>query len=694
MYIKSFCINIICSGGHFGFSTDFQKGLNIIRGSNSSGKSTIVNCLLYSLGMEELVGGKGEAALSYAVRDYVIHDEKKHAISESYVTIEIENRQGRVSTIRRWIKSANHNTKLAEVSEVASPESYTKQVSYKFIHDNYSAVYKEGFFTYLESFLGLQLPKVHDSNGKQVKLYLQAIFAALAIEQKRGWTDYIANIPYYSVSNARVRVVEFLLGLGVFEQESKRMELDLESVKLHNDWTSKQKEISSQASLLRLSLTGLSTRITSDFDQNKVEALRIADGEQSNLYTTIASLKKKYKDLDLAINPENGSTGSLISEELQKQTSTVTKLAADYETSLSNLTIYNSTLSAHIQIKQQTQEELTRNKTTKKLREYGASKHIHTAEDSCPTCHQHIEDSLVSINLTGTAMDIDTNIYYLESQAKMLAKQEAGIELKIRDAEIICQNLAAQLEKERSILNSLRRDATRGSAVSQAAVKKQVLVEWEIEKLEEFSDQLEDAITVLHKLSLEFKTNQNNRKNLPKDRYTDEDKKRIRRFSQHFRGNAGEFDYLSAEIEDIVFNEDTLLPQLSRLELREIVDSPSDAKTKAQAARNGNMAQNSSASDFVRLIWSYIMALYQTASSRDIPGNHPGFIMMDEPGQHSMATKSQQALFRMLANQTNFQAIVAASFDDLDAVFKESTEGVKFKYIHLEGKCIVPLSTI
>ncbi|HCF5318799.1 TPA: ATP-binding protein [Pseudomonas aeruginosa] len=77
MHIKSFRIDISCSGAQFGFSTTFQKGLNIIRGSNSSGKSTIVNCLLYSLGMEELVGGKGEAALSYAVRDYVIHDEKK-----------------------------------------------------------------------------------------------------------------------------------------------------------------------------------------------------------------------------------------------------------------------------------------------------------------------------------------------------------------------------------------------------------------------------------------------------------------------------------------------------------------------------------------------------------------------------------------------------------------------------------------
>lgn len=691
MYIKSFRIDISCSGGQYGFATSFQKGLNIIRGSNSSGKSTIVNCLLYSLGMEELVGGKGEEALSYAVRNYVIHDEKKHAISESYVTIEIENHLGRTSIIRRWIKSSTHNTKLAEVTE-SSYELGSSNTSWKFIHDNYSAVYQEGFFTYLEKFLGLKLPKVHDSNGKQVKLYLQAIFAAVAIEQKRGWTDYIANIPYYSVSNARVRVVEYILGLGVFDQESKRIELDLESISLNNDWTSRQKDLFSQAAILRLNLTGIPNRITSEFDQGKVEAVRTMNGERSDLNSTIAALKKQYRELEIAMSPERDLAASPISYELQRQTSIVTNLASDYETSLSNLTIYKSTLSAHIQIKTQTEEELARNRTTKKLREYGASKHLHAANDSCPTCHQHIEDSLISINLTGTAMDIDTNIHYLVSQAKMLAKQESGLEVKIRDAELVCQNFAFQLEKERSVLSSLRKDATRGNVVSQAAVKKQVLVEWEIEKLEDFSDYLDSALVDLTKLAEALKHNQNKRKLLPKDRYSEEDIRRIRRFSQNFRGNAGEFDYLSAEIGDIVFNEDSLLPQLSRLELREILDTPSDVTTKAQAARNGNMAQNSSASDFVRLIWSYIMALYQTASSKDINGNHLGFIMMDEPGQHSMATKSQQALFRMLAKQSNFQAIVAASFDDLDAVFKESTDGVKFKYIHLDGKCIAPLS--
>lgn len=157
-----------------------------------------------------------------------------------------------------------------------------------------------------------------------------------------------------------------------------------------------------------------------------------------------------------------------------------------------------------------------------------------------------------------------------------------------------------------------------------------------------------------------------------------------------FRANAGAFDYQSAPIKDIEFDLHTLLPYLAKIELREIIDTPTEKQEKAQPPKDGDMAQNSSASDFVRLIWSYIISLYQTSAHPTVKGNHPGLIILDEPGQHSMATKSQLALFQMLASYPGLQAIVAASFDDSDAAFKESTTGVEFEYIRLGEKCITP----
>lgn len=73
-----------------------------------------------------------------------------------------------------------------------------------------------------------------------------------------------------------------------------------------------------------------------------------------------------------------------------------------------------------------------------------------------------------------------------------------------------------------------------------------------------------------------------------------------------------------------------------------------------------------------------------------VKGNHSGFILLDEPGQHSMPTKSQLALLQKLSAEKNLQSIVAASFDDSEAAYKEGTHNVQFKLVLLGSKAIVP----
>ncbi|WP_313009292.1 AAA family ATPase [Stutzerimonas nitrititolerans] len=691
MYIRALQISIKCHNQEFGFKTSFEKGLNIIRGSNSSGKSTIVNSLLYSLGMEELVGGKNESALQYSVRDYVEYEGSKHFIAESSVSIEIENQLGNIATITRPIKSQNKNTKLAEI--VKGPvltENFQGAPEFKFVHDQYSAIYEEGFFTFLEKFLGLSLPTVYDSNGKKVKLYLQAVFAALAVEQKRGWTDYIANIPFYSVRDARIKVVEYLLGTDVFEQEATKAELDKDSETLSNEWNGLVRKLTAQAADLGLKLDGLNSKISVPFDPANIEANKIVEGKSYSIEHYIDNLKSQHSKLEIKGNEFKDGTSNKTIEDITKKTEEITSLAKHYEKAVSDLAIQKSTLASLSTIAKQAQDELISNQTAQKLRNYGAEIGLSISSDSCPTCHQHVEDSLTNLSEVGSKMDIETNIRYLQSQATMLTRQEAGLKQTIQDAELTVKDYGARLERARSILNALRNDATKGTTLSRAIIKQQLFIELEIEKFSKFTDELSKSIKVFSSLSDKLKDNQSKRKLLPTEHYSSEDKRKISIFEKMFRANAGAFDYLSADIADIEFNYVSLLPYLAKIELREIVDSPAEQKRKGQLIKNGSMVHNSSASDFVRLIWSYILALYQASSYPTVKGNHPGIIILDEPGQHSMATKSQQALFRMLSSAPGLQSIVAASFDDYEAVFKESTDGVKFKYIHLGEKCITP----
>ena len=58
--INAIKIDIVTADGNYGFEQSFTTGLNIIRGNNSSGKSSLFQAILYALGLEELLGGKNE----------------------------------------------------------------------------------------------------------------------------------------------------------------------------------------------------------------------------------------------------------------------------------------------------------------------------------------------------------------------------------------------------------------------------------------------------------------------------------------------------------------------------------------------------------------------------------------------------------------------------------------------------------
>ncbi len=83
---------------------------------------------------------------------------------------------------------------------------------------------------------------------------------------------------------------------------------------------------------------------------------------------------------------------------------------------------------------------------------------------------------------------------------------------------------------------------------------------------------------------------------------------------------------------------------------------------------NTDIKSDSSASDFVRLIWAYLLSIYIVSSKNS--GNHLGLIVFDEPAQHSMGVSSINALLKILSSQQSaLQSIVSASFDEDDQVF-------------------------
>ena len=129
-------IKIVTPDGLYGFEQSFQKGLNIIRGNNSSGKSSLFQAILYALGLEELLGGKNEKTMQSVLKDQVeFPDSDFHKILQSEVYLEIENNEA--ITVKRSIISPTDSPKLVTVyyGKLLTGENKNLKKQSMFIHD-------------------------------------------------------------------------------------------------------------------------------------------------------------------------------------------------------------------------------------------------------------------------------------------------------------------------------------------------------------------------------------------------------------------------------------------------------------------------------------------------------------------------------------------------------------------------------
>lgn len=68
-----------------------------------------------------------------------------------------------------------------------------------------------------------------------------------------------------------------------------------------------------------------------------------------------------------------------------------------------------------------------------------------------------------------------------------------------------------------------------------------------------------------------------------------------------------------------------------------------------------DMKFDSSASDNIRAIWAYTIALMQTSIEKE--GNHPGVIIFDEPNQHSIIPEDMCMRLMHLKNYLNVKLV-------------------------------------
>ena len=674
MYIAGLKINIVTEYGVFGFEENFSRHLTIVRAQNSSGKSTLFNTILYALGCEEILGGKGEGFLSYCLTSNFEYKQKTIKVLSSEVFLEVENKYGEVKTFRRAIKDNIKNSKLVEIynSKYITEKERLGVAVPTYLHDAGAAINESGFHSFLENFLDLNLPQVPNTSGSLTKLYIQTIFAAHAVEQKRGWTDYIANIPFFGIRDVKTRVIEYLLGLEVFDINELKNFYISESNKIISQWDAEVKELSGKVKERNGFVKGLPTKPSNLFHVDEIEILL---QDELTISQRISILDKEYLEAKRNEDSENNVSSVELVDQIENIEDELNLLIIKFDHINNSLNRNKITISDYNEILEQIENDLIKNKSAFRLRQLGAEYDIQIANDKCPTCFQNVVDNLFAETIKGPQMDLKEQIEYLNSQKKMLQNQIIGLNANNEVIELSLSNVKKEIQRKNEVIRSIKKSITSGSEISKLYVRQQIYIENEVRELQSLKDVEEKVKTNLNGLLIDFIKNQSSLNALPKDVYSVKDKEKIKCFEKKFKENADDFGYKSASISDIHINFDNLIPTLNHLELREI--------------RKSSTKIDSSASDFVRLIWSFLLGLQQTGLQYD--SNILNILLLDEPGQHSMALNSQRMLFKKLAETQNLQSIVAASFDNDEGNFNQVTSGLNFKLISWDEKLIKPL---
>ncbi len=259
---------VITKGKNIVYNEKFHSGVNIIRGKNSSGKSTIADFIFYSLG-GELTKWKEEAS------------------SCSFTYIEV-NLSGKVFTLRREIRESSKAG--MDIVEGTYDASIAIEITNWFRYPYSATENKESFYQVILKELGIPYTKSDSSNS----ITLHQLLRLMYVDQMTS-LDRLFKFDKFDNANKRKAIGELLIGLSDLNLYQHRVRLQ----KLDSNLGKKIDEIGT----------------LHKFFGNEIRTAEAIDIEIANKETELANLERKLDSEDPKdINTENSISNTLRDE--------------------------------------------------------------------------------------------------------------------------------------------------------------------------------------------------------------------------------------------------------------------------------------------------------------------------------------------------------------------------------------------
>ena len=640
-------IKITATNKVYQFDECFSSGLNIIASDdNTRGKSSVLIAIYYCLGFEEIIGGLNEKVLTSAYKNQIEDKDTSWPVLESGAYLEISNGTDEI-TIYRSAKHETRDSKLVTVYFSKLDYIYNVDTTSEdyYVHMKFAATNRSGFHTFLEKFLQIELPLVPASDGVDRKLYLQLVFAAMFIEQKNGWSGIYSGMPYLAIKDAKKRVTEFILALETFENERKRNQLLNKERYQKEQWKNlfaEMRVFQSSAQCYVKNIPQIPEILPEKFEKNVAIVWMV--GDNVGIDEWISQLQEEHDTLK-TVRPRVIDNYDELQNELQEVEKVIEENNNEIHTIQQELNITTRKIQEINKNLDVIKQDITNNKDAKKLKILGSNLGAESFQGRCPVCNQKIQDSLLPVQHDTNVMSIEETINHLTAQKEMFEfayeyqtnrKQQLSTALdNIRNVQMKLYRLAKSLRRD---LYSVDED------LSETIIYKRMSIEHKIQELEDFKNKISNIVDRFKDLSVNWKKLLQEKAQLPEKGFNDKDRTKLTELKKNFICNLQDYEYTSiSNVRAIEISDDNYLP---------VID-------------NFDMKFDSSASDNVRAIWAYTMALLQT--SEKCGGNHPGLLIFDEPAQHSIGAVDTKAFFDSILNLgDNCQVIIGITINNAD----------------------------
>ena len=642
--VNRLLVEINTENGVYGIDTCFNSGLNFIASEdNTCGKSSILSSIYYCLGLEEIIGGRGEKVLTSVYKTTIEDGEKSWNVLESGAYLEISNGE-EIVTIYRSAKSLTRDSKLMTLF-YSSLDSISNQATIyedMYVHMPNSAIAVKGFHSFLEKFLHLDLPLVPTSDDSQRKLYLQLIFSAMFIEQKHGWGDIFAGMPILGIKDSKKRVLEFIMHLDTLDNEKKKESCRHLENSIALRWKGLINDVFRTANKETCSIIGWPSapRILSDSDIARIYVYK----NQSILKSYIDNLVEQYESTK-QMKPKIIDNFEALQSELKETEDSISALESELSECRNSSFIEEGSIKAIENNLEIIKNDIRNNKDAARLRNLGSDISCLTSSDICPLCGQPIKDTLLPLENDMPIMSIDENIRHLEAQKDMLNFALNGHKQNKAKLDNYSKEIDGRIYSLRRLAKSIRSDLfSTNDEFSETIVLKRINLETEINNLLKLDSFIERSKNLLASLSNEWKAYLADKEKIPSKKFSDLDEEKICHLRSYFISNLRKFGYKSiSNVNNVEISEETYLPIIEGFDMK----------------------FDSSASDNIRAIWAFTLAIMQTSMKKS--GNHPCVLIFDEPDQHSIVTNDMEQFFKSIIDFGNTcQVLIGITIKDSD----------------------------